>query len=125
MDIKGFQFSSSLALNAPQSFLGVLPPGINNTDVLLQKVAEVLNFPEYFGENWNALYDCLRDFSWVHEFSIVLIHPDLPSIPDKDLKIYLEVLQDSCLDWKEGDSHQLTVLFDKCYEKTILNLLSN
>ncbi|MFR9164902.1 MAG: barstar family protein [Dysgonomonas sp.] len=33
-----------------------------------------MRFPNYFGFNWNALLDCLRDFDWIEEKYIILIH---------------------------------------------------
>ena len=37
---------------------------IYNHDDLVQSIASVCNSPFYFGEKWNALIDCLSDFSW-------------------------------------------------------------
>ncbi|WP_240137280.1 barstar family protein [Streptomyces sp. MUM 178J] len=39
----------------------------------LQQFWEVLKFPEYFGWNWHALYDCLRDLEWLSSDHHVLI----------------------------------------------------
>jgi hypothetical protein len=30
----------------------------------MTEVAAVLQFPYYFGENWDAFWDCMRDLSW-------------------------------------------------------------
>jgi RNAse (barnase) inhibitor barstar len=30
----------------------------------LDRFAEALNFPDWFGDNWDALADCLADLSW-------------------------------------------------------------
>lgn len=35
-----------------------------------------LQFPDYFGENWAALDECLRDLSWLRPAQIVLIITD-------------------------------------------------
>jgi hypothetical protein len=32
---------------------------------LLRAVGEAFSFPDYYGQNYNALNDCLRDFSWL------------------------------------------------------------
>lgn len=54
-----------------------------------------LPLPGYFGGNWDALHDCLRDTSWLPENAeIVLRHESLP-FDDKspNRAIYLELLQ--------------------------------
>ncbi|GGS41622.1 MULTISPECIES: barstar family protein [Actinokineospora] len=42
-------------------------------------VAEVLRFPDWFGHNLDALYDCLTDLSWLPEGDHVLVwtHPEV------------------------------------------------
>jgi RNAse (barnase) inhibitor barstar len=38
--------------------------GVASKAELLQRAAAALQFPDYFGANWDAFYDCLTDFSW-------------------------------------------------------------
>ncbi|MFD8971788.1 barstar family protein [Streptomyces sp. NPDC059593] len=38
-----------------------------------QEFQEALKFPEYFGWNWNAFHDCLRDLQWLSSDHHVLI----------------------------------------------------
>ena len=40
---------------------------------LLEHFAKVLRFPDYFGNNWDALNDCLTDLSWLDAKGWVLI----------------------------------------------------
>lgn len=74
---------------------------------------ESLYFPGYFGFNWNALLDFLRDLSWVVTKKILIVHGGLPEIADSELKVYLEVLQDSVKSWKGSDEHEIHVFFDE------------
>lgn len=37
---------------------------INDSSSLFSEMSEKLKFPDYFGRNWNALQDCLRDLEW-------------------------------------------------------------
>jgi hypothetical protein len=39
---------------------------------LLREIASALEFPDYFGMNWDALNDCLTDMSWKQADGYVL-----------------------------------------------------
>jgi RNAse (barnase) inhibitor barstar len=38
--------------------------GAKDKDALLERLALSLEFPDWFGHNWDALQDCLTDLSW-------------------------------------------------------------
>lgn len=40
------------------------------------EVAAALQFPYYFGENWDALNDCITDLEWLHAGAVVLCVTD-------------------------------------------------
>ena len=44
-----------------------------DTDAVFQQFYDGLRLPDYFGWNWNALYDCLRDLAWLPADQYVLI----------------------------------------------------
>ena len=44
----------------------------HNKAQLLELVAETLKFPEYFGRNWDALYDVLCDREWFDNNGVLL-----------------------------------------------------
>lgn len=104
-------------------FFARLDPLISNTDELLRSLYYLLWFPGYFGFNWNALEDCLRDFSWVSEEKIIIAHDALPNISNDDLKIYLEILRDTVLDWYGYEKHTLKVVFQKKDRERITKIL--
>ena len=70
-------------------------------------------FPDYFGLNWDALSECLRDFHWITEKGIVLVHDELPAIDEASLQTYLNIIIDAVNDWKEGEEHYLEIVFPK------------
>ncbi len=101
-----------------------IDPETSLVDELLRSLYYVLWFPGYFGFNWDALYDSLRDLSWMPCKKVVLVHESLPRLNNEDLRVYLEVLRDSVLDWHAGDDHVLEVNFRSRDESIIRSILS-
>jgi len=93
------------------SFVGLIPTGISDDASLFKAVAKALRFPNYFGENWNALHDLLRDLSWIRQRDVILAHDEVPNIDSHSLGLYLEVLSESIRDWRDGEDHKLIVYF--------------
>lgn len=124
--INAFLFVHDInAYHPDDAFMVRLPAGIKNRDHLLTLLYGLLMLPGYFGFNWDALYDCLRDYNWLDKRLIVISHEELPSLDKQDLKVYLEILADSCLDWKPDEEHRLEVVFPKSLRVEILSLLGN
>jgi hypothetical protein len=100
-----------------------VPPGIVTVDELFAVLAKALLLPPYFGFNWNALSDCLRDFHWIPQMEIVMIHGDLPALPDAELTTYLDVLAEACESWQAGEEHVLRVVFPESAQREITRRL--
>jgi RNAse (barnase) inhibitor barstar len=98
---------------------------VENENDLFSKLSNVLKFPDYFGDNWNALYDCLRDFNWIEKEGIALIHTEMPNLSEEGLKTYVEILFDTVQDWKEDEEHYFKVIFPEETEQTIKKLISS
>jgi RNAse (barnase) inhibitor barstar len=76
-------------------------PSLGSKADLLAWFADRLGFPDYFGQNWDAFNDCIRDLSWVPQRKLVLFHRALPLADQPaDRKIYLEILADAVEDWR-------------------------
>lgn len=48
-----------------------------NEKDLFEHLKDKLEFPDYFGWNWNALIDCLSDFSWVLTNKLTIFISDI------------------------------------------------
>jgi hypothetical protein len=64
---------------------------------LLKGIAEALAFPDWFGENWDALEDCLTDLSWRDAPGYVLLI-ESPR-PGDDLGVLVDILRSSAEFW--------------------------
>ena len=71
----------------------------------LREAAEVMSFPAYFGQNWDAFDECIRDLSWVPAQKYILIY-DRPDIFAKaqpeQWQIAQEILQSASQYWQES-----------------------
>jgi hypothetical protein len=82
----------------PVSILHVVVDGVTSKADLLRFLAAHLSFPDYFGHNWDALDECLRDLAWLPATEVILSHPRLPPLSPADLRVYLEILADAVRD---------------------------
>lgn len=79
-----------------------VPSGIRAKADLLAALADAGRFPGWFGGNWDALEDCLRDLSWISVRKVVIVHGDLPLLDSSsECLIYLEILQTALADWSK------------------------
>lgn len=123
-----FDFVDGVIEFSSEAYALVVPRGISSKDELLNFLAQAGHFPSYFGANWDALSDCLRDFSWVRQREIVIAHNDVPLAECPPVcRVYLDVLRDAVADWaREADAqnaHELHVLFPKSTESVVRSLV--
>lgn len=126
-----FDFSNSLEpILEKYANAIVLPIGIQSKEELLRIYSNIIpGITGYFGENWNALHEILRDFRWLDERqkNIVIFHQDILEIKNReDFKIYLEILADAVEFWKTPELmtvRSLKVSFPLEQKQNIVNLL--
>jgi RNAse (barnase) inhibitor barstar len=112
-------------INTHDAFVALVS-GINESkEDLFNELKEKLSFPDYFGNNWDALYDCLCDLSWISKSKIILLHKDLPKLDAKSTVIYLNILIDAVSAWKTDNNKTFEVFFEIKDEMKIRELLSN
>jgi hypothetical protein len=114
--LRAFEFTDQAPASGPSTFVALVPAGVCEAPELLKALYERLELPGYFGFNWDALSDCLRDFHWRPEREVVLVHEDIPNLPEGELRTYLEVLCEALASWGPGETHRLRVVFPPASE---------
>jgi len=127
-----FEFIPSPSFNTGEDeFVLNVPKDIQSKDELLVELAKAGNFPEYFGGNWDALLDCLRDFEWIRQKTILIVHRDLPlHTSPEDCLTYLEILDVASNDRNQNSNlafpeHKLRVIFSLSQRDKVLEVVAN
>jgi RNAse (barnase) inhibitor barstar len=69
----------------------------------LEDVAKAMNFPDWFGGNWDALADCLKDLSWLEGRGYVVILEKSKHFCDAHRHEFdqaIDVLKDAAAFWR-------------------------
>lgn len=83
---------------------------IDAQEALFEGIAKALDFPAWFGRNWDALEDCLGDLSWRGAEGSVLV---FDGYPDGDaLGVLLDVLRSSAEYWSQRGRPFFAVFVD-------------
>ena len=108
-----FKYISESNLYSPIGFVARLPNNICTTNQLFKELSLKLNFPSYFGYNWDALLDCFCDFNWIEEYNISLIHNEVPKLDNQNLKTYIMTLKEAIITWRNATElkHRFEVIF--------------
>ena len=88
--------SDAATYTVSDAFIARMPLGISDRSGLFDALYQALDLPGYFGFNFDALHDCLRNFFWVSQPRVVLIHQELPNIKEELLAVYLDLLCTNC-----------------------------
>lgn len=80
----------------------------------LQAAAQALQFPDYFGYNWDAFEDCLTDFDQLSDKGHILLYTqpeNFATANPKDWNTLLAIFRTAVQDWLQGNL-SLYVLFE-------------
>jgi RNAse (barnase) inhibitor barstar len=73
---------------------------------LLKALSEALQFPEWFGDNWDSLEDCLMDLAWIDAPGYVIVLKDCDAIMEEnpdDFTVTIEVFDGAAAYWHETE----------------------
>ena len=74
---------------------------------LFAEFAQALEFPDYFGHNWDAMEECLADLEWLPAKGYILLITDAEGVlPDdeEEYETFLEILRDAGEAWGNGQA---------------------
>jgi RNAse (barnase) inhibitor barstar len=96
----------------PEALIVRLPRGIRSKEKLFAIFSQKLHFPRYFGRNWDALEECLRDLSWIPiDQPIAIVHEDLPfGSGGVNRGIYLDLLRSVLNHWAVSGNRSVQVI---------------
>ncbi|MDO0933817.1 barstar family protein [Streptomyces sp. DG2A-72] len=75
---------------------------MSDVDSVFTQFYENLRLPDYFGWNWNALYDCLSDLNWLATTHFLLIVDDAESVlseSPEERPVFFRILLRSAEHW--------------------------
>ena len=101
-----------------------LPNKIRAKQKVLGALADGLRFPRYFGMNWDALEESLRDLAWLKVPRITLVHAELPFGQGENKTIYLQILANVVAHWQGNEGLQFAVVFPTSCQEEIATLLA-
>ena len=73
---------------------------------LFGRIAGALEFPDWFGHNWDALFDCLNDLSWLEARGLLLVFEntgDLAEAAPQAWQMLRDMLIETAAEWREQD----------------------
>lgn len=100
----------------PRFHLAVLDGKIaSSRETFFAEIARTMRFPAYFGHNWDAVYDCLTDLSWLTADGHALVldgFDNLARDEPEQWQILLNLLRDACAFWQPLPRPMYALLYD-------------
>ncbi|WP_375496797.1 barstar family protein [uncultured Nostoc sp.] len=79
---------------------------INSKETFFSKAPEAMQFPTYFGANWDAFYECITDLTWcpAERYVILYDHADIfAQAEPTQYQITLEILNSAKKYWEANN----------------------
>ena len=89
-------------------------PAARDKNSFLNAIAKALRFPDYFGHNWDAFYDCLLDLKHDEGAGTLLVLRDASGFAraePEEFAAAVDTLADAADYWK-GENKQLLVVVE-------------
>lgn len=89
---------------------------IHDKDQFLKQASLALRFPEYFGNNWDAFFDCLTDMSWHETDGFVILYDHFDSLAahsPREFEMALDIFKESTEFWHNRGKALFLLLYGK------------
>ena len=95
------------------AILSVDCSGVYTKEDLLDELGKALRFPEYYGRNWDAVDECIRDMAWIRAKGYLVLFIELnvaaQRIPGEVVNL-VDVVDDVIYEWRaEGTPFNVVV----------------
>lgn len=95
--------------------------GLRDKRALLDRCAVEFALPAYFGHNWDALQDCLRDLSWAPATCGYLVvydrWGDLAAADPQTHRTLIDVFETTVAYWRETSTPMAVLLLEQGLEQ--------
>ena len=102
----GNDFILELKQKLPSStYLAVIDgKAVSNLDELFKAFSDAFQFPDYFGNNWAALDECINDLDWLEASSYILVLKDVEKMLSNEqyFSILMKTLYQTANEWRNG-----------------------
>lgn len=104
----------SLEISAAESGQRIFHIDLSNVhskSALIEAIGVGLNLPDYFGRNFDALEECLRDLKEDKGWLLIFENADdLLRVPSSELSTFVSILADTVEFWK-SEGHSFRAVF--------------
>jgi RNAse (barnase) inhibitor barstar len=91
------------------AYIAQIADSVSSKIELMEELSRELRFPDYFGNNWDALFDMLVDLHWIAQDRVIVFHVGLDLLPLGEFCNYMRLLDDASrlCDSKPGKALEL------------------
>lgn len=95
-------------------------------DDLYDEFAAALQFPDYFGENWDAFEECLSDLEWIPSAGYAPFIANAVQVldeePEGQFQTFVKILATTCEEWTRSQTPKPFHVLLQCTEGDVENL---
>ena len=105
-----------IALSQGLAFFEVDLAKVTSKEDFLSTISKALNFPSYFGMNWDAFEECLTDFEWCVANGYVIVLREIEAFSQnvpKELTVAINIFKSAAKYWKTQKKPLFVIILDK------------